>query len=253
MSYASSDAFFFQGTLGDNLLYGLKHAPLQPPGAERGRSGKARNGMIDEARQSGNPDFDIRSDWIDYEAAGATGPHDLIDGDPAGARRDDPVAGHHRPGAALVRRARAASRSWSAASSSCARRCATGSRRKASAAWSCRSSPDTYNPEATIGENLRFGTAKGPALADKALASNPYVMSVLKEVGLDETLYDMGLEIASNAIELFADLPPDNPLFQQLTFMTPEEIPDYQALLQRLQGTHIRRRLGRRTAPRSSR
>ena len=96
--------------------------------------------------------------------------------------------------------------------------------------------PGTYNPEATIGENLRFGTAKGPALGDKALATNPYIMSVLKEVGLDETLYDMGLEIASNAIELFADLPPDNPLFQQLTFMTPEEIPDYQILLQRLQG-----------------
>ena len=96
--------------------------------------------------------------------------------------------------------------------------------------------PGTYNPEATIGENLRFGTANGPALADKALSANPYIMSVLKEVGLDETLYDMGLEIASNAIELFADLPPDNPLFQQLTFMTPEEIPDYQILLQRLQG-----------------
>ena len=30
LSYASSDAFFFQGTLGDNLFYGLKHAPLQP-------------------------------------------------------------------------------------------------------------------------------------------------------------------------------------------------------------------------------
>ncbi len=64
----------------------------------------------DEARLSGNPEWDIRSDWIDYEAAGATGPHDLITVDPAGARRDDAVAGHHRPGAALLHRARAASR-----------------------------------------------------------------------------------------------------------------------------------------------
>ena len=93
--------------------------------------------------------------------------------------------------------------------------------------------PGAYNREATIGENLLFGTATGPALADKALAANPYFMSVLKELGLDETLYDMGMEIADQAIELFADLPPDHPFFQQLTFMTPEEIPDYQALLQR--------------------
>ena len=76
LSYASSDAFFFQGTLGDNLFYGLKHAPLQPPGADSPEAKRAWD--PDEARLSGNPDLDIRSDWIDYEAAGATGPHDLI-------------------------------------------------------------------------------------------------------------------------------------------------------------------------------
>ena len=40
----------------------------------------------------------------------------------------------------------------------------------------------------------------------------------------------------TNAIELFADLPPDHPFFQQLAFMTPEEIPVYQNLLQKLKG-----------------
>ncbi len=46
----------------------------------------------------------------------------------------------------------------------------------------------------------------------------------------------MGLEIAANAIELFADLPPDHPFFQQLAFMPPEDIPEYQQLLQKLRG-----------------
>ena len=78
-------------------------------------------------------------------------------------------------------------------------------------------------------------------------------MSVLKEVGLDETLYDMGLEIASNAIELFADLPPDNPLFQQLTFMTPEEIPDYQIAAAEAAGPNYAERARATTARRSSR
>ena len=34
----------------------------------------------------------------------------------------------------------------------------------------------------------------------------------------------MGYEIAENAVELFAGLPPDHPFFQQLTFMTPDDI-----------------------------
>jgi putative ABC transport system ATP-binding protein len=46
----------------------------------------------------------------------------------------------------------------------------------------------------------------------------------------------MGLEIADQAIEIFSDLPPDHPFFQQLAFMTAEEIPTYQSLLQRLKG-----------------
>ncbi len=54
-----------------------------------------------------------------------------------------------------------------------------------------------------------------------------------------ETLYKMGLEIADNAIELFADLPADHPFFQQLAFMTAEDIPEYQQLLQRLRGKSI--------------
>jgi putative ABC transport system ATP-binding protein len=59
---------------------------------------------------------------------------------------------------------------------------------------------------------------------------------VLNAAGLDKALYEMGMEIASNAVELFADVAPDNPLFQQLTFMAPEEIPEYDALVKRLQG-----------------
>jgi putative ABC transport system ATP-binding protein len=37
-------------------------------------------------------------------------------------------------------------------------------------------------------------------------------------------------------VELFADLPPDHPFFQQLTFMTADDIPEYQLLLQKLKG-----------------
>jgi len=234
ISYSSSDVVLFQGTLGDNLVYGLKHAPfrtaeLEPADAIR------RKWEMEEALKSGNPDFDIWSDWIDYEAAGATGKHDLIEAiRPA---LDATILSNDIVELAL-RSSIEPSRSEELVSRIVELRSALRDRLEQEnlSGLVIAFEPHTYNTEATVGENLRFGTATGPALSDKALASNPYVMSVLKAGGLDQTFYEMGLEIASNAIDLFADLAPDNPLFQQLTFMAPEEIPDYQALLQRLQG-----------------
>src|SRR5262249_643814 len=95
--------------------------------------------------------------------------------------------------------------------------------------------PGAYNTEATVAENLLFGSPVGSALSGRALASNAYFRSVLARHGLDETLYRMGLEIPPNALELLRDLPPDQPCFQQLPFMIADEIADYQALLQKLQ------------------
>ncbi len=76
MAYASSDSYLFQGTLRDNLLYGLKHAPLAKVTYD-GAQALHRQWNVDEARKAGNPDYDINSDWIDYHSAGATGPDDL--------------------------------------------------------------------------------------------------------------------------------------------------------------------------------
>ncbi|HFC04288.1 MAG TPA: ABC transporter ATP-binding protein [Rhizobiales bacterium] len=45
--------------------------------------------------------------------------------------------------------------------------------------------------------------------------------------------------MASTAIELFADLDPGHPFFEQLSFMTAEEMPDYQVALTRVKGSHF--------------
>ena len=76
-------------------------------------------------------------------------------------------------------------------------------------------------------------------MTNRKLAAHPYFRSVLRENDLYIDLYNMGLEIAANAVELFEDLPPDHPFFQQLTFMTADDIPAYQVLLQKLQGRGI--------------
>ena len=121
---------------------------------------------------SGNPEGDIRSDWVDYEAAGATGPHDLITSirpvldatmlsqdiiDLALRSSIEPERHPELVAQIVVLRSALRERLEHENLSSLV----------------VPFEPGTYNPEATIGENLRFGTAKGPALGDKALATNP--------------------------------------------------------------------------------
>lgn len=234
MSYASSDAYLSQGTLRDNLLYGLKHVPLTSVTYE-GEKAKKRNWDLDEASRSGNPDFDLNSDWVDYGAAGATGPNDLFGVirhmlDAVVLSRDILDLGL-RTTADLQRHQQLVERIVELRNALRVRL-----EKEKLTDLVVPFEPGAYNREATVGENLLFGAATGSALAGKALAANPYFLSVLKADGLDEVLYGMGLEIAEQAIELFSDLPPDHPFFQQLAFMTAEEIPTYQSLLQKLKG-----------------
>ncbi len=81
--------------------------------------------------------------------------------------------------------------------------------------WSKTGSPnlvETYDPErfntnASVAENLLFGTPIGPAFEFEALANNHYVLQVLSKVGLIDDLVDAGKEVAETMVELFADLP----------------------------------------------
>ncbi|RWC33852.1 MAG: ABC transporter ATP-binding protein [Mesorhizobium sp.] len=232
MSYASSDVFLFQASLRDNLLYGLKHAPLTSVTYD-GAAADQHRWNIDEARRSGNPDLDIRSDWINYASAGATGPHDLFEAvrrvlDAVVLSRDILDLGL-RSSADLTRHTELARRIVELRAA-----LRTRLEQEGLSGLVVPFEPGAYNKEATIGQNLLFGAAAGPELADRVLAANPYFASVLKQAGLDRTLYGMGMEIAEQAIELFADLPPDHQFFQQLAFMSAEEIPAYETLLQRL-------------------
>jgi putative ABC transport system ATP-binding protein len=234
ISYASSDSYFFYGSLRDNLLYGLKHAPYKAAVYE-GPGATQRKWEISEAKMAGNPDFDTNSDWIDYEAASATHPDDLFAAilpvlDTVQLSTDildlalrsivDP-AEHADLAARLVEMRHALRKELEDEDLS---------------SLVVSFEPGAYNTEATVGENLLFGTATGPALRGRAISKNAYFRSVVGRTGLDSALFDMGYSIAENAVELFSDLPPDHPFFQQLTFMTADDIPLYQQLVQKLRG-----------------
>jgi putative ABC transport system ATP-binding protein len=96
--------------------------------------------------------------------------------------------------------------------------------------------PARYNPMATVATNVLFGTAVDPAYAPEALPTNPRFQRILAEAGLEQPLTDMGRRIAETVLELFGSLPPSHPFFEQLSFMSAEEMPDYRAVIGRVSG-----------------
>ncbi|MBB4008657.1 ABC transporter transmembrane domain-containing protein [Allorhizobium taibaishanense] len=237
ISYVSADAYFFQGSLRDNLLYGLKHAPLTDVSYEGLAARKYRRDCL-EAERSGNPLLDLNSDWVDYHAAGADGPEGLLkvirpvlDAVTISqdifdlALRSQVNTTSHQLLTDRIIEVRQALR-----------------RRLHEEGLDDIVVPfeaDAYNSQATVGENLLFGTMRTSKMTGQRLAAHPHFLKVMRDTGIGSHLYEMGLEIAANAVELFRDLPPDHPFFQQLTFMSAEDIPFYEALLQKLQDTTI--------------
>ena len=106
-------------------------------------------------------------------------------------------------------------------------------------AWSRPFNADHYNRNLSVAENLLFGTPVGKDFDGDNLAADPYVQSVLTATGLDRELLRMGLTIAETMVELFSGLSPDNPLFEQYSFISADELPNVRLLLQRLGGKGI--------------
>jgi putative ABC transport system ATP-binding protein len=99
--------------------------------------------------------------------------------------------------------------------------------------WVERFDPHTYNRNATLAENLLFGTPVGPAFDMDNLAANAYVRRVLHDTGLYELLLRTGHKVAQTMVELFSDLPPGHEFFAQYSFIRQEDLPQYAAILKR--------------------
>ena len=238
MSYVGSQGFVFSGTIADNLFYGLKHRPLVEM-TYQGEQEHARRLYRAEAERSGNIDYDLNADWIDYAAAGTEGPEALrqealkvlamVDMDEEiyrfGLRGTiDPNA---RPDLAeAILRAREGFRARLSEDPMLVELVETFDR-------------DRYNLNASVGENLLFGNPVSETFDVERLAENPYVLQVLDETGLSADFLSVGYQAAATMVELFADLPADHELFQQFSFVSSDDLPELQALLQRSDKTNL--------------
>ena len=90
---------------------------------------------------------------------------------------------------------------------------------------------ERYNDNATLAENLLFGTPVGDRFDMDRLAENAYVLETLEKTGLTADLAEAGQQVASLMVELFADLPPGHPFFEQYSFISSDDLPTFQAIL----------------------
>ena len=234
LAYIGQETYLFPQTVRDNLLFGLKHRPVAPATYDDATRA-LREAFWLESGRSGNPALDPNADWVDYQLAGATGPADLLPcivGVLKQVELDDDIYALGLRGAID-----AAKRPDLAEKLLAARHALHG--RLQDPAYAGLIEPfnaDRYNKNLSVAENLLFGTSVGKQFDGDNLSADPYVQTVLKEKGLGADMLRMGLSIAETMVELFSGLPSDNPLFEQYSFISADDLPNVRLLLQRLGG-----------------
>lgn len=92
---------------------------------------------------------------------------------------------------------------------------------------------ETFNEQASLAENLLFGTPVGPSFDLLHLASSDSVRKTLVELGLWSRFVDVGCAVARTMLEIFEGLPPGHPILVKYSFVDGQELADYEAAVTR--------------------
>jgi putative ABC transport system ATP-binding protein len=218
VSYVPPEPELFSGTIRDNILLSLLHCPP--------RAGASSEWRWREARRTGNPTFDETGDWCDYAAAGVGGQTELEDKIidllrcmPVGRDLYSYGLKEHLPADAAETLKERVVRNRHEIRA-----------RLEVAGLASLIEPfelTKFNPQATLGENIIFGMISAPRLAGIEIARDPYLRSVLDHQALTDPLLEIGLRVAENAVEVFADLPPGHPLFERFSMIRSSDLEMY--------------------------
>ena len=232
IGYVGHNAYVFASSLRDNLFYGLKHKPIVEPDYDDDAASAHRDWQA-EAERAGNSNLDINADWVDYEVLGVEGAAAAVA--PALkaleiADMSDDVYQFGLRGALDPEERPEAAQHILEARHALEERLLEPDYAELVESFDA----EKYNSNATLAENLIFGSPRDDTFDMDNLAEHPYVLEVMDKASLTEDLLVRGHQLAATMIELFADLPPDHELFQRFSFISSDDLPDYQALINRV-------------------
>ena len=84
---------------------------------------------------------------------------------------------------------------------------------------------DKFNSNASVAENILFGTPVGANFEIENLGHNDYVMDLLEKVGLKEEFMQKGQRLAEIMVDLFQGLAPDHEFWERFSFIGPDDLP----------------------------
>ena len=224
MGYIGPNAFVFNATLKENILLGAMHRPISTEGE--------LNEDLKNAQLSGNSLDDLGAEWLDYNAIGVDSDEGLqkrvielllvvdLDGDVYSMGLRSALNGSDDD--QLLEQILTARKKFR-------------ERLDKSDISNFVESFDkeVFNSNASVAENLLFGTPKGDSFNSENIGTNAYVVEILERVGLKDEFIRIGRDVASTMVELFADLPSDHEYFSQYSFISSEDLPEFQTLLAR--------------------
>ncbi len=229
IGYTDGSTYFPQGSIMETLTYVLKNQPLpnQPPE-------KPANSLeFIETKRSGNFEHEFESEWLDYKRLGLENEESfieymrdiLISINMENDIRDLGLRGTLDP----IKHSELAKQLLEARKKFRSKLDELGF-----GEFVEPFDPQSYNAQSSIGENLLFGTAIDPDYKLEKLPENKLIMDVLRNEDLEEALFQLGKDVAETTLELFGDLDLEDPFFDQLTYMSADELPEYKETLGRV-------------------
>ena len=230
-SYVSQEPNLRSGTVRENLYYCLQHRPVTPKEYDEEQL-SAFEKKCRDARLAGNSDADLNADWVDYAAIGVENSNELTERALqvlAVADMDTDIYQFGLQGTLDPQSQPELAARILEARESLKLRLVDPEIGSLVELFD----RDKYNDNMSVAENLMFGTPRDDALKADKLADNTYVRRVLEETRLIQPFLSIGRQIAAVMVDLFADVEPDSPLFEQFSFISADDLPEFKSLLTR--------------------
>jgi putative ABC transport system ATP-binding protein len=239
IGYVGPAAFVFATSVRENLLLGAMHMPQKPVELDAAASAARESRMAGNAA-SGNSMDDLTYEWVDCDAVGVASRQELdgrigallktleLEADVYGFGLRGTIDPKARPEIAeFVLEARHKLRDRLS---------------QPELAGLVESfDAERYNSNATVAENLLFGTPRDDRFNPDQLGQNRHVRAVLDKAGLTDDFTRIGRDVAATMVELFADLPSDHEFFAQYSFISSEDLPEFQVLIGRAERLGLER------------